>query len=219
MNTAGIISSIAEQDSKLYDQGISKTDCLMRQFKMTLLQSGLQFSYLHESLKYMPREKSIVVPIVLDCFTRAENVKDRQQLLRWLHFKGLYEAVPVLLDEFKYNSLCGDTLYLWAVAETLYQIKCPLFVSDYLSIACNPKYGISSQMIVLLLGTIKSSDSVLTLMSLLSDDDITLHVITALGKIGDRRCVSRLEEYIDSQKTIIRKEAQRAILRINAISQ
>ena len=217
-NAVETIKLIVARDFKQYDQEINNEDCLMRQFKTALIQNGLQFNYLQESLQYMPQERKKIVPIVMDFFVRAETIKDRKQLLQWLHFKGVYEAVQMLLDEFWYNNLCGDTLYLWTVADTIYQIKCPYFICDYQNIVCTSQYGIARQMIVLLLGAIKSSDSVPTLVSLLPDNDITLHVITALGKIGDKRCLPRLEGYVNAENAIIRREAVKAISRIRKSS-
>ncbi len=51
------ITSIVARDFKQYDEDINNEDCLMRQFRTALLQNGLQFDYLQESLRYMPQDR------------------------------------------------------------------------------------------------------------------------------------------------------------------
>ena len=210
-----LISSIALRDYSLYDQEIMKHGGAMKQFKDAMLNNGFHFSYLHETLQYMPREKKTIVPIVMKCFPETDSVQDRKELLRWLYFKGLYDAVPMLIDEFIQNPLNGDILYRWAVADTIYKMKCPLYASEYMAIVQNREYGIARQMIVLLLGSIKCYESIPLLLSYISDEDITLQTVSALGKIGNTECIPCLEAYATSKNHAIRKETLNAIDRIH----
>ncbi len=197
-----------------YDMCITEQHGVMYQFKQSLLDHGYQFRYLHESLCCMPREKDIIVPLVMDYFRKAKSVKDREVLLDWLYFKGLDKAVPLLIEEFKTNSLNGNDAYRWKIADTIYKIKSPKYKSDYLEIIQNKNYGTCRQMIVLLLGSIKCFEAVPILLQHLPDEDITLHAINSLGKLGGIECIPVLENYIDSPRSVIRKETKKAIERI-----
>ncbi len=120
----------------------------------------------------------------------------------------------MLIEEFKTNSLNGNENYRWKIADTLYKIKCPKYKSDYLEMIQNKDYGMSRQMIVLLLGSIKCFEAVPILLQQLPDEDVTLHAINSIGKLGGMECIPALENYMDSPRSVIRKETKKAIERI-----
>jgi len=76
------------------------------------------------------------------------------------------------------------------------------------------EYGISRQIVVMLLGAIKYYESAPILFSLLPDEDITLHVLTALGQVGRLEYIPALETYTHSSNSARRKGAKLAIERI-----
>ena len=206
-----------------YDREIMRQGGMMYEFRKALSDRGFQFRLLDESRRYMPEHKETMVPIVLEYYAKMTDERDRQTLLRWLYYKGLYEAVPTLLGEFNKSGAeaAGDCL-LWAVGDTLYQIRCPAYAEEYLEIVRDKSFGVSRQMLVLLLGSIRYAKAVPVLLPLLSDSDISLHVLTALGMLGGEECVPPLEGLLEDlksvpkgpQKTARKRAAEKALDRI-----
>lgn len=209
-----IAAQIAEQDYLRFDRSISTQPGVLHDFREALLEKGFQFRYLHETLQYMPKEKDIIVPLVLQYFQYATEIEDKKTLLPWLYYNGLYQAVPVLIHEFETCSAEGRLLYGWELGDTLYKIRCKQYTKEYMEIIQKKEYGISRQMVVMLLGTIKCYESAPILFSLLPDEDITLHVLTALGQVGRLEYIPALETYTHSSNSARRKGAKLAIERI-----
>lgn len=63
-------------------------------------------------------------------------------------------------------------------------------MDEYLKIASDSTFGRNGQMIILLLDKLKAESAVLTLISLLNDEEVRLQAICALGdfKSEDFRC-------------------------------
>ncbi len=63
-----IAKRIALRSYLEYDIRITEQHGIMYEFKQSLLDHEYKFKYLHESLCYMPKEKEIIVPIVMEYF-------------------------------------------------------------------------------------------------------------------------------------------------------
>ena len=129
-----IAAQIAEQDYLRFDRSISTQPGVLHDFREALLEKGFQFRYLHETLQYMPKEKDIIVPLVLQYFQYATEIEDKKTLLPWLYYNGLYQAVPVLIHEFETCSAEGRLLYGWELGDTLYKIRCKQYTKEYMEI-------------------------------------------------------------------------------------
>ena len=73
-----IAAQIAEQDYLRFDRSISTQPGVLHDFREALLEKGFQFRYLHETLQYMPKEKDIIVPLVLQYFQYATEIEDKK---------------------------------------------------------------------------------------------------------------------------------------------
>lgn len=209
-----VASRIALDSYLRKDEYLAAHEGPMHDFREALMRHGYCRHFIEESWAFMPQEKDVIVPLVLKCFEQTNVAKERWWLLRWLYYKGLYEAVPTLIEAFKN----GDKYYRWEIGDTLYKIGCPAYAREYLEMVKNPAYGTGRRMVILLLARIKCYEAVPALRRLLADDDVTLHVLCALGKLGTAECIPDIEPFLTAPKspkaTARRKEAKKAIERI-----
>lgn len=124
------------------------------------------------------------------------------------------KASKVLLDEFKRISK-DNSLLLWTIGNTMEVIITDEDIEEIIEIVSNPENGTSRQMFVSALGKTKSERAEEILIGLLEDEQVKLHVIDALGKMKSERARSKIEEYTKNAKGVIKKEATKALKKIN----
>lgn len=72
-------------------------------------------------------------------------------------------------------------------------------------------------MIVWGLGRFRDDQAEETALDLLSDEDVKLHAVIALGKMKSKRALFQLEKLLRDKRAVIRKEARKAITRISRL--
>ncbi|MNL25224.1 hypothetical protein D3C87_1466970 [compost metagenome] len=133
-------------------------------------------------------------------------------IVRILGVKGFYEATETLLNLYFNKDVDIDK---WAIGDTLYSIQDKRFEDEYIKIVKNENNGISRQMIVILLGKLRCEKAIPTLIDLLQDDDVDGHAIMALGYFKDRNLIEYIKPFLNNKKPWIRREAEKAIKKIN----
>lgn len=102
----------------------------------------------------------------------------------------------------------------WAIGNALSVVDVRGFEGQIIELCRNPKYGAARQMVVLGLGRIRSTEAEEAALDLLSDEDVNLHAIGALGKMKSKRALFELEKLLTDKRAAIRKEARKAITKI-----
>ena len=190
-------------------------DSLIPQFEGELQALGLSFEISNQILGYMPRHKKTILPIAMKYYQKAkqENRTDEQtHFLQFFHYHGFDEIVPMLLADYKASTT--TELTRWLISDCLYQIRSKNFLDDYINLVSNPQYGINRQMLVLLLGKLKSDDAIPVLLTLLDDHDVSLQVITALGEYRRLEFKPYFERFISSKHNGIKKAATAALKKL-----
>ena len=95
------------------------------------------------------------------------------------HFKGFDEVMPLLIKDFFEPTTSEHNR--WFIADCLYQISSKQYMDDYIKIISDSAYGINRQMIILLVGNLKSEKAIPVLIELLEDESVRLQAIAALG--------------------------------------
>ena len=121
--------------------------------------------------------------ILLSFLRRFQNRKYKERIISQLRLYKKNYIASTLLDEFTSADI-EDNSYRWNIAEALYTLNKPKYINEYNRIVCDKRYGKSRQMMVLLLGRIKSESSVPLLLSKMyeEDHDILPQVIYSIGK-------------------------------------
>lgn len=202
-----LLKQYTEDDSQLQNVPGS----ILLDFKEDLHNLGFSFQVLNQAEALMPKHKDTILPIVIKYYKAATIPSEKQYLLKWFHHRGLDEVIPMLIED--YYSPCSDTAR-WAIGDRLYEIRSKHYVKEYIKMITNPKFGIARQMVVLLLGKLKEESAIPTLIDLLKDEEVRLHVISALSEYKREEFRQYFEKFQDSTHPGWRKSARAALRRL-----
>lgn len=190
-------------------------DSLIPLFEKEIRSLGFTFEITNQILGFMPKHKKLILPIALNYYQRAKQLKKFNELnffIGFFHFKGFEEVVPMLLEDF-YSSETED-LTRWFIADCLYQIRSKHYIDEYLKIISNPLYGQNRQMLILLVGKLKVEDAIPVLIELLEDEEVRLHAIIALGDFRREEFRSYFQRFENVKHSGWRKYARAALKKL-----
>ncbi|HSG40191.1 MAG TPA: HEAT repeat domain-containing protein, partial [Thermoanaerobaculia bacterium] len=87
------------------------------------------------------------------------------------------------------------------------------------NLALDKERGQAREMLAFALAKMKNPQAADVLIGLLADEVMVGHAIAALGKLRERRARTLIEQHLDHPKAWIRKEAKRAMAKIDKTSQ
>ncbi len=154
------------------------------------------------------------IPVLLNLLSEVSHDGVKEGIIRALavkEAKGV--AGKVLIKEYK-KTPKDKSLLLWAIGNTMEVVISDDDIEDVLEIVADKENGISRQMFTVALGKVKSDRVEQALISLLDDDEISPHVLDALGRLKSQKAKSKISELTNHQKPLIRKEAQKALKKI-----
>lgn len=143
-----------------------------------------------------------------------EHIGTKEGVVRALAVKeAIGKASPVLIAE--YNRVPKDKMMLrWAIGNTIYTTITEDDIESILQIIQDKSNGMSRQMFVAALGKVKSEKAEQILIMLLDDDEVTPHALEALGRMKSKKAKDKIKKLINHPKTLIRKEAQKALKKV-----
>lgn len=124
------------------------------------------------------------------------------------------KAGKALIEEYK-RTPKDKMMLLWAIGSTMEVVISENDIDDILGIVQNKSNGMSRQMFVAALGKVKSDKAEQVLMNLLDDEEVAPHALEALGRLKSKRAKDKISEMLNHKKPLIRKEAQKALKKIN----
>lgn len=204
-----MINAEKEADIEYYKKN---PDSIIPSFENKIRNMGFKFEVSSQVFGFLPKYKSILLPIIVEYYEKAEIKQDKLHFLRFFNHKNFDEIVPILLKDFYNDEL---SKYRWHIADTMYTIRSKKYINDYLSIISNQKYGSDRQMIILLVGKLKIEQAIPILISLLDDKDVKVHAINALGQFENPKFKIYFKQFEDDKDIYIRKEAAKALKKIN----
>ena len=154
------------------------------------------------------------IPVLLHLLSEVSHDGVKEGIIRALavkEAKGV--AGKALIKEYKKTSK-DKSLLLWAMGNTMEVVISDDDIDDVLEIVADKENGISRQMFAAALGKVKSDRVEQALIGLLDDEEISPHVLDALGKLKSQKAKSKISELTNHQKPLIRKEAQKALKKI-----
>lgn len=147
------------------------------------------------------QNKELTNPKLLEGLVRALAVKEA---------KGL--ANKVVIEKFVQAE---HEMWRWAIGNTINVIATVNDLDQIIQIVTKRKYGTARQMPTLALGKFKYPKVEETLISLLDDNDVLPHALSALGKHRSIKAKTVIESLLDHTSQLVRKEAKMALKRIN----
>lgn len=102
----------------------------------------------------------------------------------------------------------------WTIGNALSLVEVRGFEKQIIRLCRTWEYGIARQMMVMTLHRLRDPEAEEAALDLLSDEDVKVHAIIALGKMKSKRALFQLEKLLTDKKAFIRKEARKAITKI-----
>lgn len=102
----------------------------------------------------------------------------------------------------------------WAIANTLSVVARDSVFEKVAALASNKQHGKAREMLAVALGNMKDPRAVDVLLELLDDDEVARHALMALGKLKAEKAKLAIERFLDHPKPWVRKEAERALRKI-----
>lgn len=145
-------------------------------------------------------------PYIKETIVRALSVPSAR------HF-----AAPVLIEEFRKASPAQVLLKL-AITQALAVVADDSVCADIIELAQDTRHGKARQMIVLALGNMTDRRAIEAAMRLLNDEVVAGHAIMALGALKAQCSKDSLKPFLRHRRAWIRREAEKAVQRIDAHS-
>lgn len=174
---------------------------------------GVEISSI-DDLMYINMKYRDLVPILLRYLISTEKERDKEFIVRCLGVKGFVEASRPLISEFYHSH---NVLYKWTIGNSLSIIADPDSLPELLKIVLEKEHGIARQMIVDGLHVFKSDEVKEVLISLLNDEDVVGHAVSALSKMKDKNLIPYIEPFQTHKVTWIRNEAKKAVKRLEKL--
>lgn len=122
-------------------------------------------------------------------------------------------AARPLITEF--HSTKPDLYSLkWAIGNALDVVGDESVAEELIAIAKDRRHGDARQMVVWALGRLKKTRPIATLLELVDDRQVAPHAINALGRLQAEEALFRIEPLLNSDDSLIRKEAAKALTKI-----
>jgi hypothetical protein len=192
-----------------------------------------------DDLRHQDKPWKIALPTLLRWLPRIDDPGVKDSIVRCLSVPWVgNKATAELIEEFRRyapilpsptsiwvgnrmrelsdeEKKAGPFFHLaWAIGNALSIVDVGGFEGQIIELCRNPKYGMARQMLVLGLGRFRTSEAEETAAELLSDEDVKLHAIIALGKMKSKRALFELERLLTDKRPAVRKEARKAITKI-----
>lgn len=204
-----------------------------------LAKAGYEIQTLAE-LRHLGKPWKAALPILQHWLRIVDELGVKEDIVRGLSVPWIGNtATAVLIGEFKRyapilrqptNPWVGNQLketpeeekklfpaysLAWAIGNALSIVSVEGFEKEVIQLALDSRYGQARQMIVLGLGRLRSWDAQEAAVELLNDEDVKLHAIIALGTMKSKRALFELERLLTDKRAVVRKEARKAITKIN----
>ena len=173
-------------------------------------EKGVEITNINDLMKINRRYRDLV-PILLKHLNEVTDERDKEFIVRCLGVKGFVEAAKPLISEF-YKS--NNVSFKWAIGNSLSIISDAESLSELIKLVQEKEHGIARQMIVDGLGVYKREDVKSVLVELLKDDEVVGHAISGISKTGDKDLIKYIKPFITYKIKWVRKEAQKAIKKL-----
>lgn len=205
---------IQSQDEDRRQQLIAQNQEASKPVLADLSLAGLDVDWI-EDLYNKRLDYQRAIPILLHWLPRVENPAVKEAIVRALSvpWARRTEAPVLLVEEFRRAK--SDLGLNWAIGNALSVVADDNVLSDIVGLIRDKTYGKAREMLVVALGNMRSPDVKYILIELLDDKDLAGYAIMALGKLKCKEARPFIERFLNHPKSWVRKEAKKALARID----
>ena len=154
------------------------------------------------------------VPILIEALRTVQHPAAKQIVVRALSVPWARPAAAKPLIE-EFLKLSADFFSLkWTIGNALSVVGDESVADELIALAKERRHGETRQMVVMALGKLRKTRPVPVLMGLLDDPLVAPHAIDSLGRLRATEATGRLQELLHSERSVIRKEAAKALKKI-----
>jgi hypothetical protein len=205
------------QDEDRRQQLIAQNKEASKPVLANLSQAGLDVDWI-EDLYNKRLDYKRAIPILLRWLPRVENPAVKEAIVRALSVPWARhtEAPALLVEEFRRSK--SDFGLNWAIGNALSVVADDDVLNDIVGLIRDKTYGKAREMLVVALGNMKSPDVKYFLIELLDDEDLAGYAIMSLGKLKSKEARPFIERFLTHPKSWVRREAKKALARIDRMS-
>jgi hypothetical protein len=160
------------------------------------------------------------IPVLLHWLPLINNLDVKESIVRALSVKWAKpSAAKLLVQEYREVRDPTGSGIKWAIGNALAVVADDAALDDIIEFVKDKGHGRARQMLAVALGNMKDPRAADALITLLDDEEVAGHAIMGLGKLKARSARPLIEPFLNHEKTWIRKEAQKALARIDKSSQ
>jgi HEAT repeat protein len=159
------------------------------------------------------------IPILMKWLPQIENLDVKEDIIRALSVRWAKPvAAKSLVAEFHKLQNESNTGIKWAIANALSVVANESVFIEIVELLRDPRHGKAREMLALSLGNMNDPRAQDVLINILADEEVAGHAIMVLGKLKSKKAYSAIEPFMLHPKTWVRKEARKALARIDKTS-
>ena len=179
-----------------------------------LEQAGFSVDSLDE-LRHTRTTYRAAVPVLLKWLPVVPDAAVKESIVRALSVPWAKPAAAgPLIAEFR-NSSDPSSGLKWAIGNALAVVADDTVFSEVSELVRDRRNGKAREMLALALSNMQDPRAVPLLVELLDDAEMAGHAVLALGKVKWRGARPHLERFLDHPKSWVRKEAKRALAKLD----
>ena len=167
-------------------------------------------------LKHLKPKHKALIPLIIKYLHEFQMENFKWMMVSALQVKGFTDATETLIKEFHATGHHGQ--YKWSIGDAFSIIMDGRYEDQYIDIIRDKRHGTARQMVTIALGKLKSEKALPVLLSLLDDEDVNGHVVTALGYYRKPDLIKHIEPFLNHEKTWIRNAAKATIRKIEKVN-
>jgi HEAT repeat protein len=156
------------------------------------------------------------VPVLMKWLPMVSHPGVKESIVRALSVPFAKAAAPLLIEEYRRTD-SGQAALKWAVGNALDAVADDAVLEDMIELARDRSAGKAREMVVAGLGNMSDRRVLDVLVELLGDEEVCGNALMALAKLGASAsgARTRIEPFLKHPKEWVRKEARRAIEKID----
>ncbi len=156
------------------------------------------------------------IPVLLKWLPQIDNLDVKESIIRALSVPWAKpKAAPALIAEFDKLPGPSNTGIKWAIGNALSIVADDSVFTEIVNLVSDRQHGQAREMLALSLGNMRDPRAQDVLIDLLDDEEVAGHAIMALGKLKSKKAYPKIEGFLDHPKAWVRKEAKRALEKID----
>ena len=197
---------------------ISTLDDLKRPLRLDILREAEERSIPREELPEFlqgPVDYRAGIPVLIKWLPLVDNWDVKWAIVDALAVKWAKPiAARPLIEEFRKAPMEKQS-FKWSIASALCEVADASVFDDLVELVRDKRHGRAREMLPVAIAKTKHPRAVEVLLGLLDDEEIAGNVVYALRLLAPPEARSVLERFVDHPKTWVRKEAQRALAKID----